>query len=185
MPEPTYSTFGIRNAPFIVLPKCYTWRGLLSLSTRIAGMELSQAQAVARTLMDRHGLQAWDLTFDRAKRRAGLTDFRSHTISLSAPFMVLYDEARVQDVILHEIAHARVGRDHGHDATWKAEARRLGTTPTACITDGPKPPAPYLGICPNGHQIERFRAPRKVMSCAKCSAKYNPAYAFKWYKKSA
>ena len=32
----------------------------------------------------------------------------------------------IVDTILHEIAHAIVGSKHGHDAVWKAVARRIG-----------------------------------------------------------
>ena len=30
--------------------------------------------------------------------------------------------------LLHEIAHALVGRKHNHDAEWKAKAREIGCT---------------------------------------------------------
>lgn len=145
-------------------------------------MDISDVRVLARELMDQNGLADWDLTFDNAKRRAGLTNFTARTISLSRAFMSLYSEAGVREVVLHEIAHARVGKAHAHNFTWKAEASRLGAAPQAQLTSGPTPPAPYIGICPNGHRIERFRKPRRTMSCAKCSRTFNPAYTFSWQK---
>ena len=143
-------------------------------------MELAEAQRLARRLMDAHGLTRWDLTFDRAKRRAGKTDFTARSISLSAPLVSMYDDDAVRDVVLHEIAHARVGYGHGHDATWKAEAQRIGATPRASITNGPRLPAPYIGTCPHGHRVERFRRPTKPVSCAKCSPTFRPEYMLTW-----
>lgn len=143
-------------------------------------MELGDVEAMARSLMRTHGLTSWGFRFDRAKRRAGKTDFSGRYISLSAPLMALYDDDAVRDVILHEIAHARVGSGHGHDATWKAEARRIGATARASITDGPHVPAPYVGTCPRGHRVERFRLPRRPVSCGKCSRTFNPANILTW-----
>lgn len=134
----------------------------------------------ARHLMDRHGLAAWTLSFDRAKKRAGITNFSHNAISLSAPLMAIYTPDQVRDVILHEIAHARVGAGHAHDAVWKAEARRLGAHPRASISDGPHVPAPYVGICPRGHRIERFRRPTRPFSCARCSRTFDPRFLFTW-----
>ncbi|AWE41489.1 SprT-like domain-containing protein [Actinobaculum sp. 313] len=109
---------------------------------------------MARHLMDMHGLQGWDLRFDRARRRAGQTNFTDRFISLSAPLLALYDEDLARQVILHEIAHARVGYGHGHDRVWKAEAEQLGASPTATLHEAPKfprrgsAPAPWARCTP-------------------------------------
>ncbi len=148
-------------------------------------MDLPTALTLARTLMDAHGLTRWELTLDHAKRRAGQTNFTRRCISLSRHFLALYDESRVREVVLHEIAHALVGPDHAHDGIWRATAAQIGARPQRCITDGPRPKAPYRGTCINGHTIERYRLPRRPISCATCSARYNPAYAFTWQRQEA
>ena len=145
-------------------------------------MDLQIVQQLARGLMDSHGLEQWDLVFDRARRRAGMTRYNHRVISLSQPLMQLYDETQVRDVVLHEIAHARVGTGHGHDATWKKEARRLGTPARASISEGPRAPAPYVGRCSNGHEVERFRLPRGARSCATCSKTFDSRYLLTWYR---
>lgn len=145
-------------------------------------MDLQIVQQLARDLMDSHGLGQWNLTFDRARRRAGMTRYNDRVISLSRTLMQLYDEQQVRDVVLHEIAHARVGTGHGHDAAWKEEARRLGTPDRASITDGPRAPAPYVGRCPNGHQTERFRLPLGERSCAVCSKSFDRRYLLEWQR---
>ena len=97
------------------------------------GMDLLHVHKLARGLMDTHGLEQWGLVFDRARKRAGMTKYGDQVISLSQPLMSIYNEKQVRDVILHEIAHARVGSGHRHDEVWKKEARRLGATPRASI----------------------------------------------------
>jgi predicted SprT family Zn-dependent metalloprotease len=92
-------------------------------------------------------------------------------------------EAQVRDVILHEIAHVRVGHAHHHDAVWKEEARRLGATPRATLTDGPSLPAPYVGTCPRGHRMERFRRPPGPVSCAVCASSFRPEYVITWTRR--
>ncbi len=158
---------------------------VLEVGPRLVGMDLQIVQQLARVLMDSHGLEQWDLVFDRARRRAGMTRYNDQIISLSRPLMQLYDEKQVRDVVLHEIAHARVGTGHGHDEMWKKEARRLGTPPRASITEGPRAPAPYVGRCPNGHEVERYRLPRGVRSCATCSKIFDHRYLLTWYRVNA
>ena len=91
-------------------------------------MNLPDVLSLARSLMEEADVGDWDLAFDRARRRAGQTDHARRRITLSRHLMSLYDEAQVRETILHEIAHARVGPRHGHDAVWAAEATRLGAT---------------------------------------------------------
>ncbi|RTE48197.1 sprT domain-containing protein [Actinobaculum sp. 352] len=143
-------------------------------------MDLHEARSMARHLMDMHGLQGWDLRFDRARRRAGQTNFTDRFISLSAPLLALYDEDLARQVILHEIAHARVGYGHGHDRVWKAEAEQLGASPTATLHEAPEVPAPWIGTCPHGHVVHRYRRPSRPQSCARCSRTYDPRFALRW-----
>ena len=149
------------------------------------GMDLLHVHKLARGLMDTHGLEQWGLVFDRARKRAGMTKYGDQVISLSQPLMSIYNEKQVRDVILHEIAHARVGSGHRHDEVWKKEARRLGATPRASIKEGPSAPAPYVGRCPNGHEVQRYRLPRGARSCATCSRAFDERYILTWYQRTA
>ncbi|MDD7385379.1 MAG: SprT-like domain-containing protein [Actinomycetaceae bacterium] len=144
-------------------------------------MNTHDAAFLARTLMDAFGLADWQFRFDHARRRAGMTDFGSKTISLSQPLTQLYDDALVRRVILHEIAHALVGRNHGHDASWRAVASRIGADPHASLRNAPQLEAPWVGICPRGHRTTRFRRPTRPMSCAQCSKHFDRRYLFNWY----
>lgn len=132
-------------------------------------MNLVEARNLARDLMDQHGLTDWRFEYDDAKRRAGMCHFARRRISISAPLATVYDESEVRDTVLHEIAHALAGREAGHGAEWRAKAREIGCSgmryvdPNAPALDGP-----WIGVCPAGHRMTRFRRPGVPMSCRKC-----------------
>ena len=133
-------------------------------------MDLSAAHELATGLLAEHGLTDWRVEYDAAKRRAGVCRFATRTIGLSAPLTVLHDEAMVRDTVLHEIAHALVGPSHGHDATWARTARAIGCSAERCVpADAPRVVAPWLGVCPAGHTVDRHRRPERVLVCRRCS----------------
>ena len=145
-------------------------------------MKPADAWALARALMDEHGLQEWNFRFDRARRRAGSCVHATRTITLSGTLTQLYSEADVRGVILHEIAHALVGPAHRHDAVWKAQARALGVSDRARLPlDLPQPERPWVGTCPIcGAQRSLYSAPRTVSSCASCSSVFDVERIFRW-----
>ncbi len=133
-------------------------------------MDLTAAHDLATRLLAEHGLTDWRVEYDAAKRRAGVCRFATRTIGLSAPLTVLHDEAMVRDTVLHEIAHALVGPSHGHDATWARTARAIGCSAERCVpADAPRVAAPWLGVCPAGHTVDRHRRPERVLVCRRCS----------------
>src|SRR5699024_2059684 len=116
-------------------------------------MQMEETRALARELMDRHGLQDWTLRFDTAKRRAGLCRYDRRLISLSKPLTALYTPEQVRETVLHEIAHALAGAAAGHGASWQSIARRIGASGQRCVDPG-APPAPATW---GGRRWERAR----------------------------
>lgn len=145
-------------------------------------MRREGARALARGLMDAHGLVDWDFRFDRARRRAGSCVHRSRTITLSGVLIDIYDEETVRGVILHEIAHALAGPAHHHDAEWRRRARELGAPASARLSGSlPTPRAPWVGTCPRcGGTRELYAAPRRVVSCGVCSTEFAPELVLVW-----
>lgn len=144
-------------------------------------MKQADVESLARQLLDRHGLTGWRIEFDHARTRAGKCDHGRRIISLSKVLTALYDSEAVRDVILHEIAHALVGHEHGHDAVWKEQARRIGARPHRLLRpDLPRPSAPWVGTCPRGHRLSRYRRPTRVVTCARCSRQFDLTYLFTW-----
>lgn len=144
-------------------------------------MDIGEAGRLARELMDAHGLHGWHFAFDRAKKRAGVCRYGQQTIGLSAPLTALHTPAQVRDTILHEIAHALVGAQHGHGPAWRAMARSVGASPDRCLPeDAPRLPGAWVGTCPRGHTIDRHRRPAQVTSCRQCSPAFDPQALFTW-----
>ena len=144
-------------------------------------MEVTRALATGRRLLREHGLHDWSIVADRAKTRAGVCRFAKRQIGLSAPLTTLHSEDEVLDTILHEIAHALVGPQHGHDAVWRAKAREIGCSGERCVSsDAPRVPGDWVGRCPAGHEKTRHRAPTRLMSCGLCARRFDQRHLFTW-----
>lgn len=144
-------------------------------------MDLAAARAEALALMSRHGLADWTFVFDNAKTRAGVCREQRRQIGLSRVLTHLHSPDEVRDTILHEIAHALTGVAHGHDAAWRATAQSIGCSGMRCVAEGSaRPPAPWLGRCPAGHEVSRHRRPTRVQSCARCTRRFDPTALLEW-----
>jgi len=147
----------------------------------VRGMDLSDAFAMAEYLLEVHGLDDWEVSYDNAKRRAGICKFGERTLGLSAPLTAVHSETDVRDTILHEIAHALVGPRHGHDAHWRRVAISIGCSGERCTSaEAPTAPAAWLGTCPDGHTIDRHRRPERVLTCGLCSPTFDLAHVYTW-----
>lgn len=147
----------------------------------VVRVDLDAAEAMARALMAEHGLRDWSLVFDRAKRRAGICRYDRREIGLSAPLTALHPEADVRDTVLHEIAHALVGARHGHDAVWRATARRIGCSGERCVSrDAPELDGAWVGTCPAGHTVSRHRRPDRPAACRRCGPTFDLAHLLEW-----
>ena len=78
----------------------------------------------------------WDLTwrtnFTKVDRFIAACDHKNKRIIVSIPHLNARSEAEFKDTVLHELAHAIVGPDHGHDDVWKAQAVKMGIKPSPC-----------------------------------------------------
>ncbi len=144
-------------------------------------MELTDAATLATELLEEHGLEHWTIMFDSAKKRAGVCRFGPRVIGLSGPLTRLHTPEEVRQTVLHEIAHALVGPEHGHDAVWQAQARAIGGDARRCLPpDAPAVPAPWVGVCPAGHRSSRHRRPERVVSCVRCSPTFSIEHVLEW-----
>ena len=117
------------NVPYAGLSDVGTGTGRL----RNGAERLTHIAAMARRLMDEHGLDAWTFAFLEAERRLGDCNFQERVIRIGRAHALDASEAEIRDTILHEIAHALAGPEARHGAAWKAIARRIGATPRANV----------------------------------------------------
>ena len=155
---------------------------------KLISMLLSDAKNLAFTLMGEHGLieNAWTFKFDNAKRRFGCCDYSAKCISLSKELVMLNTEERVKNTILHEIAHALVGRGHGHDWVWKTMAIQIGCNGERCYSnkDTVMVKGNYEATCPKcGHIHTKFRKPKRTSSCGECSNTFDKERILVFYQK--
>lgn len=141
-------------------------------------MNLQKARGIARALMNEHGLEDWGLEFDTAKRRFGACHYTKRKITFSTELTKLNEAEDFIDVVLHEIAHAKVGSGHGHNRAWKLEALRVGASPTRCVdNDNIKEPEPkWFLVCPNcDNKQGRYRKAKRKhrAACGDCCRAYN------------
>lgn len=133
---------------------------------------LPEVASLAGHLMNEHGLGHVPFQFDNAKRRIGCCHFRGGKpvlISLSAALTAVNTIERMEQTILHEIAHGLVGIAHQHDAVWERKAREIGVRkPSARSShvDTVVPTAPYNAFCENCSTERpiavRYRKPQAV-----------------------
>ncbi len=85
---------------------------------------------LALSLFAEHGLIGWDFGFHSLQPHQDyLIGYCDHVKRKITVHGKLVDEGRdPTEVILHEIAHALVGRKHDHDEVSKAKAIQIGAT---------------------------------------------------------
>lgn len=127
-------------------------------------------RSLAGELMTRHGLNGWAFRFNRRKRALGLCRYAARVIELSIYFVDRNSLEEIRDTVLHEIAHALVGPDHGHDAVWRAKCLEVGARPERC-GQADMPEGRWQARCGGcGSQFSRHRKPQRLKGwfCRAC-----------------
>lgn len=132
-----------------------------------SGDRLSVIRNLAGALFLEHGLGGWSFDFDHATRRAGCCDYRKKRITLSLQFVRQAGEEEIRDTLLHEIAHALVGKKHNHDAVWRAKALEIGGSGQRCHDLCFTPPR-YIVACRNGCWRATAERRRRNVVCREC-----------------
>lgn len=145
--------------------------------TKISAMTLHEIETLGVRLIREHEVKSglnsgWQFAFDLAPARGGICRHAAKQITLSVTFCLKAPKEDIVDTILHEIAHAIVGPNHGHDDTWKTAARRIGCTAKRCHQVDHTPPR-WRGKCECGQKWKRLRLSRRARTgqCPKCNSK--------------
>ena len=140
---------------------------------------------LASRLFQEHGLINYSFGFDRAMRRAGLCNYTQKRITLSKHFVATADMDSIEQVLLHEIAHALAGQSAGHGKLWKLKATELGYRHEKLSGEEiSQSSSKWVGRCPNDHTHYRMRKPTRALSCKHCAPRFSRAYLISWTTRS-
>jgi predicted SprT family Zn-dependent metalloprotease len=147
--------------------------------------DLTEVRLMAQELIAIHlrrSPEPWTFRFDHARKRGGVCNHKTHTISMSKYLCELWSLEECEQVMLHEIAHALAPSDHRHTKVWLDIARSIGYTGKTTHTNPiATHKAPWIGYCPAGHEYHRFRKPyHRKESCPKCHRGYSDKHRIVW-----
>ncbi len=147
--------------------------------------DLTEVRAMAERLIEFHlgdTSAPWLFRFDNAKKRGGLCNHGTRTISMSKYLCAMWSTEECEQVMLHEIAHALAPKHHKHSREWSAIAASIGFTGRVTHSNAiALDRAPWRGLCPAGHEYHRFRRPyHRKESCPKCHRGYSDAHRIVW-----
>jgi predicted SprT family Zn-dependent metalloprotease len=100
---------------------------------------------VRLNLLRQHHLtyKGWNFDFNNNKCRLGVCKYDKRLIEA---YCHINSEELVIDTIKHEIAHALVGFENGHNEIWQAKAIEIGARPNRC-KEAVLPPGKWIAIC--------------------------------------
>lgn len=139
-------------------------------------------RALAERKMAEHlDLEQWQFGFDSAKRRAGLCNYTSKTITISRYLADIHTIDETMQVVLHEVAHAICGKKAGHTKTWLNTAKSIGYRAEKFTgKEIAEETATWIGTCRGGHTHYRYRQPSRPLSCALCGKGFSRANLIHW-----
>jgi predicted SprT family Zn-dependent metalloprotease len=136
-------------------------------------MNLIRAERLANRLLEEYGLtyRGWEFGWNRQIHAFGVCHHERVTIYLSKILIPKLTVAQTENIIKHEIAHALVGPDHGHDEVWRHQAIIIGCTGNTCEDYKAPVKHKWQAKCPIGnHSVgePRYRrALKKKYVCAR------------------
>ncbi len=134
--------------------------------------------ALAAGLLQEFKLNNWVFRFDHSTRRAGCCNYHKKLISISSALARNASAADIRDTLLHEIAHALVGKNHNHDWLWRTKAKEIGCSGERTHRLVFSPPR-YHVRCERGCWKRTAERRNRRLVCRKCGGKliYSPCAA--------
>jgi hypothetical protein len=105
------------------------------LNSRKRRLDRDTVMSLLRMFMQEHSLYGWNGNFGLVEIDAetdfdGWVNFKARRILINPFSIKRRTPTQIKDLILHEIAHALVGRG-GHGVAWSEKAREIGERPSA------------------------------------------------------
>ncbi len=128
---------------------------------------LESISQLADKLLTTHELDDWRFSFDDATKRGGLCSGSNKVISMSEQFCLKADDEEIKDTILHEIAHALVGVEQGHNEVWRKKALEIGCSGKRTHNSSFTTPKYIMSCMLCGWQQPRQKRLRNLI-CSRC-----------------
>lgn len=143
-----------------------------------ATKKIEEIDALATGFLLQFELSDWTFCFDHGTRRAGCCNYRDKKISIASDLARNASEEDIRDTLLHEIAHALVGKKHNHDPIWQAKAKEIGSSGERTHRLVFSPPR-YHVTCENGCWTRTAERRNRRLVCRTCRGKliYSPSTA--------
>jgi predicted SprT family Zn-dependent metalloprotease len=145
--------------------------------------QLEDVAQEARRLLMHHQLPQWSFQFDNGTKRAGCCHYMTQVISLSYEFAKRAPKEEIRDTLLHEIAHALVGKAHHHDDAWRAKALEIGSSGRRCHDLQFTTPR-YIVTCERHCWVATAERRKRGMICKHCRGKivYETYTEERWHR---
>tara|TARA_Y200000002_G_C22622685_1_gene638895 strand:- start:526 stop:1077 length:552 start_codon:yes stop_codon:yes gene_type:complete len=121
----------------------------------------------ANLKLENYNLNDWNITFDYAKRRAGACLYSTKELSFSVYFLRNSSSSHINDTLLHEIAHALVGPNQGHNDRWKKKALSIGCSGQVYHTFNFSVPS-WIKYCSNNCWEQKSYRRKRNLICKIC-----------------
>lgn len=140
-----------------------------------ATQKIEAIASLAADLLNEFNLTNWTFHFDHSTRRAGCCNYHDKKISIASDLARNASDEDIRDTLLHEIAHALVGKKHNHDSVWKAKAKEIGCSGERTHRLVFSPPR-YHVTCENGCWKQTAERRNRRLVCRTCHGKliYSP-----------
>lgn len=138
-------------------------------------MDTHEAASKIRALMNDHGLTDWRLGWLRTKRTLGVCRYGTMEIGINHEYVTLVEWDEIEQVALHEIAHALAGPLAKHGIEWHRVALSIGVKDPASRTEGVALPGRYRAVCDTCGTVHyRYKRAKRMnqTSCGKCCKRY-------------
>lgn len=96
--------------------------------------QVSRVTKRAEELLKEYELFSWRFELAATKGFVGRCYYHRNVIEFSKYYLES-PWHEIEDTLRHEVAHALVGPNHGHDEVWKRKAIELGARPITCAVD--------------------------------------------------
>ena len=87
---------------------------------------LHEVEKYTLALMQEYGVGHFKFKWRKSKKFLG--NCSVDTIGLEIRYALHCNEVQIKNTILHEIAHALVGYENGHNIIWQNKAKEIGVT---------------------------------------------------------